>query len=381
MNRFDISKIKSNLNIFNAQDGIDDVRKPIHIEVTITNACNMNCKYCFEHDHSNTSNHAEEERQLDLIRDLCINFDTTRFSGVEITFWGGEPLLNVDFMKKIIEATSSYAFVNYFMYSNGTLVDQYINFINDIHVKLVRSRFRIQLSYDGDPINRLERGIDKDNIIKVARLLKENGFAFSFKATVSSSTIKHMPSAWKSYEKLYDMFHINYAPTFDMTSNNIEAVIDDWKNAMLQIMAYEYSFFKKHNSFLLSWLNYKDVNDNKLTCSKDYACHLHTDGNIYICHGCPYLNEKTKFVLNKTNAIDTLLDVLKEHQYGKRGNACFDCPSVFCNFCHLYSVNPDDIFGTWLSSIDNNKNRCYFFKYVGTLKKLLDYILIDGFAD
>lgn len=379
MNKFNIDQMKSNLQIINLQDNTPDYRQPLHIEITITNACNMNCKYCFERNHVNLANHIEENRQLHLIENLCKDFDTTKFNGLQIVFWGGEPMLNIEFMKKIIIITAQYEFVVYFMYSNGTLLEQYAVFFNDILIKSIKHRFRIQLSYDGDPINKIERGIDKDKIIKTAHFLQDNGFSFSFKATVSSKTIRYMPNAWKSFEELYEEFNcdIKYAPTIDMTSDNISSVINDWENAITQIMVYEYYFFKKHHTFLLSWLNYDNFNDNKLICNKDYTCHLHTDGNIYICHGCPYLDQHEKFKLGTTNTINTLYDVLKKYQHGKRDDKCFDCVSVFCNFCHLYHVNPNDIHSTWLSSINNNKDRCYCFKYAGMMKKLLDYILID----
>ena len=42
---------------------------------------------------------------------------------MSITFWGGEPLLNLEFVEKIISATIEHDFVNYYMFTNGTLID------------------------------------------------------------------------------------------------------------------------------------------------------------------------------------------------------------------------------------------------------------------
>lgn len=382
MTNFNIEEIKSKLNVYNMQDGIDDKRQSIHIEITLTDACNMNCKYCFEHSHSNKSNPIEEEKQLKLIKELCINFDTIKFRDLQIVFWGGEPMLNMKFMHKIIEITSPYKFVNYFMYSNGTLIEQYKIFVHDNLIKSIKNRFRIQISYDGDPINKLERGIDSQTIINVAHMLKDNGFSWSFKATASSETIKYIPQAWKSYEKLHTEFGstIRYSLTLDMTSKDLDKHFDEWKCIVLDIMAYEYQFIKQHGYFLMSWLNYKNFNDNKMACCKDYACHLHTNGNIYICHGCAYVADHQNFLLGQTKSIDSLSSILKQHDYGKRNNDCFDCGAVFCNICHVNNVDSTNIFNTWLSSVDKNKTRCAYFKYFGLVKKLLDFIIIDKYC-
>jgi len=52
-------------------------------------------------------------------------------------------MLNMKFMHKIIEITSPYKFVNYFMYSNGTLIEQYKIFVHDNLIKSIKNRFRI----------------------------------------------------------------------------------------------------------------------------------------------------------------------------------------------------------------------------------------------
>lgn len=376
MNQFDINKIKTNLNVQNIQDSIVDNRQQMHIEITITNACNLNCKYCFEHDHSNKLNLYEEDKQLSLIKDLCENFNTLKFNQLQIVFWGGEPMLNLSFIYKIIEITHQYQFVNYFMYSNGSLYDAYIKFINNKLIQSIKNRLKIQLSYDGDPINEIERGISKEIIINVARLLKDNNFNFSFKATASTKTFKYIPNAWKSYEQLYDEFNCNYALTIDMTSVDFDKYFDEWKTTIIQILAYEYQFFKKYNKYLLSWLNYNNYNDGKMVCGKDYACHIHTNGNIYICHGCAYLNNEQKFIIGHTNEIKSLNDVLCKHAYGKRDNECFNCPAIYCNSCHIYNVDENHIYDTWLSNMNINKIRCQYFKFFGVAKKILDFIII-----
>ena len=46
------------------------------------------------------------------------------------------------------------------------------------------------------------RGSNSEMIFRTARMLSENGFRVSFKATLSYDMISHLPEIWKSYELL-----------------------------------------------------------------------------------------------------------------------------------------------------------------------------------
>ena len=354
-------------------------RSAVNIEITMTNECNGNCAYCFEHDHSKALiDENEQNRQLKLIIDYCNNFDKNKFNSLNIAFWGGEPMMNFEFMKKIFEQTIIFNFVNYFIYSNGTQFDKFFEMVHLPYVNELRQRFRIQLSYDGEPHNRIKRGNTREIILRTAHMLKDNGFDVKFKATLSYDMIRFLPEIWKSYNKLNDEFgKIEYSPTLDTTVREMpESNFEEWKNALIEIAKLEFDFYRKNNRFLMSWFN-TDGHDNKLVCNIDYNINIHLDGNIYPCHGCSYSCNRKDFVIGNTKQIQNLNQVLhKQVEKYDRPEECEICGAAFCNICHVAEVKSDSFRADWTKCITNNKLRCRYFKHFGKVKAALDIAVI-----
>lgn len=355
-------------------------KSAVNIEITMTNECNGNCSYCFEHNHSKSLiDENEQNRQLKLIVDYCNNFDKNKFSGLNIVFWGGEPMLNFEFMKRIFDQTLAFDFIRYFIYSNGTRFDKYFEMVHLPYADELRERFSIQLSYDGEPHNRLKRGNTREIILRTAHMLKDNGFDVRFKATLSYDMIRFLPEIWKSYEKLNDEFgELEYSPTLDTTISEMpEENFQEWKHSLEEIAKLEFDFYRKNNRFLMSWFN-TDGQDNKLVCNIDYNINIHLDGNIYPCHGCSYSCNNKDFIIGNTKQIESLADVLcKQVEKYNRPRECEICGAVFCNICHVAEVRPLAFKDDWVKCMTNNKLRCKYFKYFGKIKTMLDLAIID----
>ena len=97
--------------------------------IHLTDKCNMNCKYCYEHK-------KDKEISFDNIKKLVDNIvenDTSK--STVLSFYGGEPLLKFEMIKDTIEYVNSKEKKIDFMYSittNGTLItDEVIDFFND----------------------------------------------------------------------------------------------------------------------------------------------------------------------------------------------------------------------------------------------------------
>lgn len=348
----------------------------VYIEITITESCNCNCKYCFEGSHCDkvVSNKVEEEKQLKLIDDLCKSFDTTKHDKLTLSFWGGEPFLNLDYMCKIIEHTYKYNFVRYHCYSNGTLVDKYKYFLSKPFIDDIKDRIHIQLSYDGDPHNEIKRGYTKENIVKIADLLYENGIYFAFKATLSYDMIFKLPEIWKSYEELfyrYPDMNIRYIPTLD-TENTFEEYFNDWKEQLINIAKLELEFFKKHGFPLWVWFS----DGHKMSCKIKNTFHIHADGNIYLCHGAPYLNNKN-LKYGSTTDINLNDLIYKAQEPFQLLESCIKCNATYCSICHVLYINEDDdIYDAWVRKRPTNTIRCKYFKYFGYISRLLKYLII-----
>lgn len=350
----------------------------VYIEITITDDCNCNCSYCFEGKHciKNNNNHIEEQKQLKLILDLCKKFDTTKHDWLTLSFWGGEPFLNLDYMCKIIENTYNYSFVRYHCFSNGTLVNKYKQFLEKPFINEIKNRFHVQLSYDGDPHNEIKRGYTKDKIIQTADLLHEVGIYFSFKATLAYDMICKLPEIWKSYEELfykYPDMNVRYFPTLD-TSVTLPEYFDVWKQKLIEVANLEYNFSKKHGFPLWSWFS----EGHKMICKIKNTFHIHSDGNIYLCHGSPYIkNDKLKF--GTTDNIDLNSLIYKTIGPTEILDSCLKCCATYCAVCHVTHLDEnDDIYEGWITKRSSNAQRCKYFKYFGYISYLLKYIIIKN---
>jgi sulfatase maturation enzyme AslB (radical SAM superfamily) len=362
---------------------MESYKKNYIIELTVTDACNCNCKYCFEHDHASHSNKDEEIRQLELIKDLCQQLmlkDDCR--SLNISFWGGEPILNLGFICKIILATYKYKFITYHLYSNGTLQAEYVKFLKMPFIDSIKNRFHIQLSYDGEPHHSEKRSYDKQLVFNTAKMLIAAGFNVDFKATLTYDMIPYLPQIWESYEHLYEIFgrYFTYSPTLDtesMVKCSNNEIFNDWKNSINVIAKKEYSFITK-NGFPLSRL-FK-LNESKFKCNLNDSVFMHTDGKIYACHGCPYIINNKKFILcttKETISLMNLFDSRKKFILDSPG--CFDCCANYCAMCHIMHLDGiDNIYKNWGSCISNNIDKCMFYKYLGFVSKLLKYELLKN---
>lgn len=352
-------------------------KENIFVELTMTNNCNCNCQYCFEGNHPiEQRNIDEEQRQLDLLVDLCNSYDTNKYGWLTISFWGGEPFLNTEFMFKIIEATYKYEFVRYHIYSNGTLIHKYKELLCKDFIPDIKGRLHIQLSYDGEPHHTIKRANNSDKIFTVAKMLKQANVKFDFKATLSFDMICHLPEIWKSYEKLYEEFGniVRYHPTLDTTFDSLE-YYDQWKNALKQIIKYEYSFVKKHKQPLWSWFS----ENSKRNCMLGNSIFIHNDGNIYICHGCAYKNENQNLKIGNTHDIGSLNNVISnQYHFDKLPDECINCCATSCSVCHIINITPyEDPHQEWLECRIRKVNRCQYFKYFGVISHILKYLCMQ----
>lgn len=378
----DIEKIKKSKIVQDIKNGCNIVKNDITIEITTTTECNCNCKYCFESDHSKHEiSFQNQERILTLLDDLCRNFDPTRYRNVNIVFWGGEPTCNFNFVKQILYKTVDFEFVSYFMYSNGLIFEKFFELpFLDIYRKIV-SRFSFQLSYDGEPHHSIMRGSNSEMIFRTARMLSENGFRVSFKATLSYDMISHLPEIWKSYELLEQQFEgINYSPTLDTTVKETgDEIFQQWKKSIAQIAKLEYSFFKRKSRFLSSI--FIETSESKRSCNLKSHLLIHTDGNIYICHGCPYSNNKNDFKMGNINQISSLNEILdSSYDFGsssRHPEECDQCSAMFCNICHVSQVDSKNYEKDWFMCRTANKLRCKYFKYLGKVNIALQLALLE----
>lgn len=274
--------------------------------IVVTENCNFNCKYCFISkivQKDQASKVMSKEVASKAIEQLQKAYERQRTTyDKTITFYGGEPLLNLDvivFFMEEIERIKQAGFywpsdVKFALISNGTLIDEKVLAI------LQKYNIALSISFDFDPKAQSQRiaknNIDSDNIVrKKIELCKKLNFPFSLSITISENTIKSKEFV------LSEIYKISPATVaFNMLiPNEFEVKSDDYYKKATEFMIesfkslrkwgiYEDRIMRKVNSFEKGQLFLYDC-----CASGGNQFVIDPSGDIGICHG--YLNNHKFF--------------------------------------------------------------------------------------
>jgi uncharacterized protein len=199
----------------------------------IVDYCNLNCTYCgfgelYEGFDERTGKKINMRQAINLLKYIFEHKPKNKKSKLSIGFYGGEPLLNMDFVKRIVEVANQLnnekeLELVYTMTTNGTLVHKYIDF-------LVTNKFNLQISLDGDEKNHSYRIYKKNN---------KNSF---------QEVIENV-----------DMIQRNY-PDYFSTNIGFNAVLHN-RNSVKEIFEFIYKKYSKIP--MISELNMNDINPDK----------------------------------------------------------------------------------------------------------------------
>jgi len=168
-------------------------RKKNTIVFEMTEDCNLSCNYCiYGKLYSHYSQRTDSQLSFDKIKLILDNYiDRNKILG-ELSFYGGEPLMSINEIKKTVEyaktfSTKSSAF-SYRMTTNGLLINKYIDYLHE-------NNFCLMISLDGteqDNIHRIFKNGKQSysKIMKNIFLIKEK-YPEYFKSNVEFGTVVH----------------------------------------------------------------------------------------------------------------------------------------------------------------------------------------------
>ena len=244
-------------------------------EFLITQKCPLNCTYCFEHCKSN------KDIDFDMfISSLFKNGDFSTLGTSSFYIFGGEPLMNTEFIEKLINYIDESKVIGYNdkkeyiksitqnLITNGVLIDKHIDLLKKYKIGL-------QISIDGpEDINDKYRvdhagnGHFKD-IMKNIELCKQNGIRYSFHGVLSRENysefcrinefflekrVENTDPKSKDHSSLLDIFYKNYLQIVfeeDITDEDIDIILEQFYKTVEMIMTtpllkdYDYSVRKE----------------------------------------------------------------------------------------------------------------------------------------
>lgn len=241
--------------------------------------CNLQCKYCLQHDMASPSSKKVSLKVIDWLKSQV----RSQSYKMTITFYGGEPLIYWEAIKQTIQELKEQ--VSYSIITNGKLLDEEkVDYLNDHDVY-------VALSWDGK--NVLEtRGYDvlKSNPY-IADINKLSISAVSSKANYPKDFLDSLEPFMQTYIGVhgsYPSLNIDTIMDFGNCASLTDMDCDKIYRQMQEIVETDnpiYNRFKQ--SMIRKATLYVPQDVYKAACGNGInVWNVDTEGNIYRCHNC-----------------------------------------------------------------------------------------------
>lgn len=363
----------------------------MNLDINVTSTCNLGCKYCSEGhnpdmpDLAKIENSKTDVKTQDIIKFISKVHEKKPNEVIDISFWGGEPMMNMTYCIDLMTFYAKNKNVKFFFYTNGTYIKKYKDNLYAINKLLGPDRLAIQISFDGEAINDVERLTKKDGsttkVVKQAfEVLGEIGIKRSIKSVITPRTFHLI------YEAFVDVVNIpgnsNYFPTPDTYADydpeKVDQYYEDLKVGLSKIAKYIYDNNLPTESF--GWFR----NSRALCSAGINYFSINLDGAISPCHGTMYEEHSDhEFANLHDEGIVEILDRTTEKYrdlISHMNDDCTNCKSLFCMKCPAGSYNLDttkaraaekdmnEYEGRWTTK---NVNMCRAFKLNDIIHKSL----------
>lgn len=209
----------------NADEVVESLSKIDKITVEITQKCNMSCKYCgflsLYENIDKTRNSVFNEDYLFLLIDELMKYWNNEQRQITISFYGGEPLLEFNKIRKIIsnlENKYPQLILKYQITTNGTLIKKHAHY-------LVKKNFFLAISLDGNKkhnsYRKLKNGKQSFDIVFENVKFLRNNYPNYFKHNVHFSTVLHNLNNITETQKFFKEEFGNYNYIGSLKTNNI----------------------------------------------------------------------------------------------------------------------------------------------------------------
>lgn len=313
-------------------NGFLDFHKIRKIELIMTNACNLNCTYCFAHGGSYHKKIRKISKEvLNEIINLINNNDVQ-----EIVFFGGEPTLaeeEIDYFCRLLNM------------NNLTPQLKMVTNLYEVSEKLIKlikkNNIILTVSIDGpeeiNNINRIAR--DNGNVFEsVSNNIKIlNSYGVKIDTIEATITKQHKEKGYtKEFIKEYIKDNFNVRNVYVEEDVNGEEYMSQLKKEQNTYDGFEnknLEWEEKH--LLLSYFSKKERNYGFCGAGKRSIC-VDTQGNIYPCHF--YMLEGEKYFLG--NILKSKINKFELIDENRNKLNCDNCDAKWiCNTCSYLFLN------------------------------------------
>ena len=238
------------------------------IEFDVIDECNLKCSYCYLQSGTGTKNSVQNRmtnKVFDDFFDQYITSITKKNSFLNVSFWGGEPLLNFKIIKHIVKRVNVYkkkkfGQVDFLIVTNGTLISKKIaEFCKEHNVKF-------QITIDGDKKCHDQQRMDKngkgtyDIILQNIKLLQKIEADYYVRTTLTdkSPPPSGIIETLKENSIKSDLFSI-VSPTTTYNYKNL-SYADSERHAKEIFDSYLHDFAKNNDFF------YSNIEIGRASC-------------------------------------------------------------------------------------------------------------------
>ena len=312
--------------------------------VILGTRCNLNCKYCMQHEITDKQIFNEINPEIyDFLTEIAYE---NKDKEILITFYGGEPLLYFNNIKEIVRIlnTKNGVHFRYGIITNAKLLtDEMVAFFND-------NDFNVAVSYDGKNVSET-RGFDAfANADSRERILALNKLCLTGVISAKNYPLEILNAMQEVSNAYYELhgYHLQinldelldvgvadkelWGFDYDRVSGEMKQIISDVDK---YVKGERYSFDDSIKAFYLNSIVNAyaagEANESELGyncfCGNGYSVlNIDLKGNLYPCHntGCVVGNIKSDYY-------EYLGKVIRHDKTRESREVCVKCP-VF-NIC------------------------------------------------
>ena len=194
----------------------DNIKNIKQVVFEVTDSCNLSCTYCafgelYDGYDERNCKQIDTNKAIHLLKFIFENKPKRENDKLAISFYGGEPLLNMPFIKQIVELSkelnlSKQFALEYTMTTNTTLLHKYMDF-------LVANNFRLLISLDGNEKCHSYRVFSKDKKNSFQKVIEnldilQRDYPEYFLKNISFNAVLHDRNSIKEiYEFIYTRYN------------------------------------------------------------------------------------------------------------------------------------------------------------------------------
>ena len=353
------------------------------ISFEVTDSCNLNCTYCnfgglYEGFDARNHRNINTNNAIILLKYIFDHKFNSKNNKLFISFYGGEPLLNINFIKQIVKVVKQLNSekeldIEYSMTTNATLIYKYIDF-------LVANKFKLLISLDGNKENHSYRIYSKNKQNSFQKVIEnldriQRDYSEYFIHNIRFNAVLHNRNSVKEiYEFIYKRYrkipkiselnphYVNPDKINDLNrmfhrKRESEAEYQKEESDLLQITHHELLLYKELQEFLRFYsINFYTSNIYLLLHKEEKYLPTSTclpfGNRIFLTNRnkllpCEKVNFK-KYAIGEVNrnVIIDIPEITRQYNfyYDQLKKVCQYCYSYrFCGICMFFIKNLDKL--------------------------------------